>query len=163
MGFISKAASKIAAGGGGGTGGYLTAGKLGDGESYRIAITSPEPIEYFPLGRKRRRQKPSVSLQNQQDEIKEELGDFVQRMNYDGTDVESQSLLWLSSATTTLQDQSLRDHSKTLIKARQAVERRGLQRSPRVGSQVRSHWSQDGHRIQHSAGAPQVRRPRSHR
>ena len=33
MGFISATASKIASGGGGGNGGYMTASKLGDGES----------------------------------------------------------------------------------------------------------------------------------
>jgi hypothetical protein len=91
MGFISTKASKIAAGGGGGTGGYLTASKLGDGESMRVAILSEEPLEYFTVwgenesGTKkpfRFTSEPSPS------EIEEELGEFKQRMNYEGTELE---------------------------------------------------------------------------
>ena len=91
MGFISTKASKIAAGGGGGNGGYMTASKLGDGESYRIAILSEEPLEYFTVwgetddGQKkpfRFADEPSAS------DITKELGDYKQRMNYEGTELE---------------------------------------------------------------------------
>ena len=49
MGFISATAAKVASGGGTGTGGYLTASKLGDGEHYRIAIVSESPLEYWTV------------------------------------------------------------------------------------------------------------------
>ncbi len=50
MGFISAKASGIASGGGSGTGGYLTASKLGDGDSYRIAILSQNLWNIGPSG-----------------------------------------------------------------------------------------------------------------
>lgn len=90
MAFISKAAQS-AAKGGGGKGGYMTAGKLGDGESYRIAILSPEALDYFTVwgedaeGNK----KPfRFSAEPTAKEIEEELGEFKQRMNYEGTGLE---------------------------------------------------------------------------
>jgi hypothetical protein len=92
MAFISATASKVASGGGTGTGGYLTAGKLGDGESYRIAIVSESPLEYWtvwgesPEGQKkpfRFAAEPSAS------DIESELGEFKQRMNYEGTQLEA--------------------------------------------------------------------------
>ena len=91
MGFISKAASKIAAGGGSSNGGYLTAGKLGDGESHRISIVSEEPLEYFTVwGESAEGQKKPFRFHEEPtaQDITDELGDFVQRMNYEGTEVE---------------------------------------------------------------------------
>ena len=49
MAFISTRAAQIASGGGNSTGGYMTASKLGDGESYRVAIVSENPLEYFTV------------------------------------------------------------------------------------------------------------------
>ena len=92
MGFISTKASKIAAGGGGNTGGYLTASKLGDGESYRVAIVSETPLEYWTVwGESAEGQKKPFrfTAEPTQAEIKEELGDFEQRMNYEGTALEA--------------------------------------------------------------------------
>ena len=48
MGFISSQASKQASGGGG-QGLYLSVSKLGDGDSYKVAIVSPEPLEFFEV------------------------------------------------------------------------------------------------------------------
>ena len=90
MGFLSTKASKVVNSSGGG-GGYLTASKLGDGESFRFAILSEEPLEYHtvwgenPEGQKkpfRFLSEPSPS------DIQAELGDFEQRMNYEGTALE---------------------------------------------------------------------------
>ena len=91
MGFISTKASKIASGGGGGNGGYLTASKLGDGESYRVAILSEEPLEYFTVwGESDEGQKKPFRFVSEPSptEIGEELGEFKQRMNYEGTELE---------------------------------------------------------------------------
>jgi hypothetical protein len=91
MGFISTKASKIAAGGGGGTGGYMTASKLGDGESYRVAILSDEPLEYFTVwGESDEGQKKPFRFVSEPSpsDIEEELGEFKQRMNYEGTELE---------------------------------------------------------------------------
>ena len=91
MGLISKKASRIAAGGGGGKGGYLTASKLGDGESYRVAILSDESLEYFTVwGENAEGQKKPFRFTDEPapSEIKEELGDWTQRMNYEGTELE---------------------------------------------------------------------------
>ncbi len=91
MAFISTRAKAIATGGGGGTGGYLTASKLGDGESVRIAILSEEALEYWTVwgesdeGQKkpfRFAEEPSAA------DIEAELGEFKQRMNYEGTALE---------------------------------------------------------------------------
>ena len=90
MPFLSATASKKVNSSGGG-GGYLTASKLGDGESFRFAILSEEPLEYHtvwgenPEGQKkpfRFLSEPSPS------DIQAELGDFEQRMNYEGTALE---------------------------------------------------------------------------
>ena len=83
MGFISAKASNIASGGGGGTGGYLTASKLGDGDSYRIAILSPEPLEYWTVWGESGDQKKPFRFADEPhaQEILQELGDFKQRMN----------------------------------------------------------------------------------
>ena len=90
MGFISAKASNIVGGGGGGTGGYLSASKLGDGESCRIAILSPEPLEYWTVwGENGDQKKPfRVADEPNEQEILQELGDFKQRMNYEGTELE---------------------------------------------------------------------------
>lgn len=90
MGFLSTKASKAVNTTGSG-GGYLTASKLGDGESMRFAIVSEEPLEYHtvwgenPEGQKkpfRFLSEPSPS------DIQADLGDFEQRMNYEGTALE---------------------------------------------------------------------------
>ena len=91
MGYISAKASKLASGGGGGTGGYLTASKLGDGESYRVAILSEEPLEYFTVwGESEEGQKKPFrfTAEPSPSEIEEELGEFKQRMNYEQTELE---------------------------------------------------------------------------
>lgn len=92
MAFISKKASALVSGGSSNTGGYLSASKLGDGDSMRIAIVSPEPLEFFTVwgeneegGQKRPFRfvsEPSPS------DIIAELGEFKQRMNYEGTELE---------------------------------------------------------------------------
>ena len=92
MAFISKKASALVSGGSSNTGGYLSASKLGDGDSMRIAIVSPEPLEFFTVwgeteesGQKkpfRFVSEPSPS------DIIAELGEFKQRMNYEGTELE---------------------------------------------------------------------------
>jgi len=90
MGFISTKASKIAAGNGGGTGGYMTASKLGDGESYHIAILSEEPLEYFTVwGETDDGQRKPFRFPDEPtaDDITKELGDYKQRMNYEGTEL----------------------------------------------------------------------------
>ena len=91
MGFISAKASKLASGGGGGTGGYMTASKLGDGESYRVAILSEEPLEYFTVwGESDEGQKKPFrfTAEPSPSEIETELGEFKQRMNYERTELE---------------------------------------------------------------------------
>ncbi len=92
MAFISATASKVANGGGTGTGGYLTASKLGDGESYRIAIVSDAPLEYWTVwGENDEGQKKPFrfSAEPSAEDITAELGDFKQRMNYEGTALEA--------------------------------------------------------------------------
>ena len=91
MGFISARAAKVAAGGNTNTGGYMTASKLGDGESYRVAIVSENPLEYFTVwGETEEGQKKPFRFTDEPSEadIKAELGDFKQRMNYEGTALE---------------------------------------------------------------------------
>ena len=90
MGFLSTSAAKSISGGGN-TGGYLSASKLSDGESMRFSIVSEEPLEFFCVwgenaeGTKkpfRFVSEPSPSDNNT------ELGEFTQRMNYEGTELE---------------------------------------------------------------------------
>ena len=91
MPFISATAAKIATGGGGNSGGYLTASKLGDGESFRIAILSEEPLEYWTVwGETEEGQKKPFRFTGQPspEDIESELGAFKQRMNYEGTELE---------------------------------------------------------------------------
>ena len=92
MGFISATASKVAQGGGTGTGGYMTASKLGDGESYRIAIVSESPLEYWTVwGETDEGQKKPFrfTAEPSADDILAELGEYKQRMNYEGTQLEA--------------------------------------------------------------------------
>ena len=92
MGFISANAAKQASGGGGGNGGYLTASKLGDGDSYRIAIVSEAPLEYWTVWGESEDgiKKPfRFSAEPSAADIEAELGDFKQRMNYEGTQLEA--------------------------------------------------------------------------
>ena len=91
MAFLSAKASKTASGGGG-TGGYLSVSKLGDGEFYKVAIVSQSPLEFWEVwgeddaGTK----KPFRFVEEPSSEdIKAELGDFRQRMNYDQTALEA--------------------------------------------------------------------------
>ena len=79
-------------GGGTGTGGYLTASKLGDGEHHRIAIVSESPLEYWTVwGESEEGQKKPFrfAAEPSQSDIEAELGDFKQRMNYEGTQLEA--------------------------------------------------------------------------
>jgi len=90
MGFLSATAAKSISGGGN-TGGYLTASKLSDGESMRFAITSNEPLEYFTVwGENAEGQKKPFRFVSEPSpsDIQAELGDFEQRMNYEGTELE---------------------------------------------------------------------------
>ena len=92
MAFISANAAKQASGGGGGNGGYLTAGKLGDGEHFRIAIVSESPLEYWTVWGESEDgvKKPfRFSAEPSASDIEAELGDFKQRMNYEGTALEA--------------------------------------------------------------------------
>ena len=92
MAFISANAAKQASGGGGGNGGYLTAGKLGDGEHYRIAIVSETPLEYWTVWGESEDgvKKPfRFNAEPSPADIEAELGDFKQRMNYEGTQLEA--------------------------------------------------------------------------
>ena len=92
MAFISANAAKQAQGGGGSTGGYLTASKLGDGEHHRIAIVSESPLEYWTVwGESEEGQKKPFrfSAEPSPADIEAELGDFKQRMNYEGTALEA--------------------------------------------------------------------------
>ncbi len=92
MGFISATASKVASGGGTGTGGYLTASKLGDGESFRVAITSESPLETWVVwGESEESQKKPFrfTAEPSQSDIEAELGDWKQRLNYEGSALEA--------------------------------------------------------------------------
>ena len=90
MGFLSATASKAVNSTGSG-GGYLTASKLGDGESIRFAIVSEEPLEYHTVwGENGEGQKKPFrfAAEPTPSDIQVELGDFEQRMNYEGTALE---------------------------------------------------------------------------
>ena len=118
MGFISATAAKVASGGGTGTGGYLTASKLGDGEHYRIAIVSESPLEYWTVwGESEEGQKKPFrfAAEPSQSDIESELGDFKQRMNYEGTALEApevRPVVLLLSTTTTARSKFLRSLRK---------------------------------------------------
>lgn len=89
MPFISATASTLV-NKGGGNGGYLSATKLGDGESMRLAILSREPLESWTVwGENGDQKKPFRFISEPtQEEIAQELGEFKQRNNYEGTDIE---------------------------------------------------------------------------
>ena len=89
MGFLSATAAQ-AVNGGSNSGGYLTASKLGDGESMRFAITSEEPLEYHTVwGELDGQKKPfRFVAEPSPSDIQAELGAFEQRMNYEGTALE---------------------------------------------------------------------------
>ena len=90
MGFLSATAAK-AVNGGSNSGGYLTASKLGDGESMRFAIVSEEPLEYHTVwGENSEGQKKPFRFASEPSpsDIQAELGDFEQRMNFEGTALE---------------------------------------------------------------------------
>ena len=64
----------------------ITASKLGDGESYRIAIVSESPLEYWTVwGESAEGQKKPFRFAAEPSaaDIKAELGEFVQRQNYE--------------------------------------------------------------------------------
>jgi hypothetical protein len=90
MGFLSQSAAKSISGGGN-TGGYLSASKLSDGESMRFSIVSQEPLEFFCVwgedSEKNKKPFRFVSEPSPSD-IRAELGEFTQRMNYEGTELE---------------------------------------------------------------------------
>ena len=91
MAFISSRASKIASGGNSNTGGYMTASKLGDGESYRVAIVSETPLEYWTCwGETDDGQKKPFRFTDEpsEEDITAELGEYKQRQNYEGTALE---------------------------------------------------------------------------
>ena len=91
MAFISSRASKIASGGNSNTGGYMTASKLGDGESYRVAIVSETPLEYWTTWAENESgdKKPfRFTDEPNEADIAAELGDWKQRLNYEGTALE---------------------------------------------------------------------------
>ena len=69
----------------------MTVSKLGDGDSYRIAILSEEPLEYWTCwGESDEGQKKPFrfTAQPTQEEIAAEMGDFKQRLNYEQTELE---------------------------------------------------------------------------
>ena len=155
MGFISATASKVASGGGTGTGGYLTASKLGDGEHHRIAIVSESPLEYWTVwGESEEGQKKPFrfAAEPSQSDIESELGDFKQRMNYEGTALEAPKF-GLSFFCFDYADSKIKVFEITQKDpdqgTGQALAGRGLCRHPRLGSQSESHWSQDEHGVQH--------------
>ena len=90
MPFLSASASKKVNSSGSG-GGYLTASKLGDGESTRIAILSEEPLEFFcQWGEDSESNKKPFRFVSEPtpSDIEAEMGDFKPRLNYEGTAVE---------------------------------------------------------------------------
>jgi len=86
---ISDTARKAAEGGGKG-GGFLGVSKLGDGESYRVAIVSDDPFESWTVwGESGDKKKPfRFTSEPSAADIEAELGDYTQRMSYDGDKLE---------------------------------------------------------------------------
>ncbi len=90
MGFLSATAAKVVSGNTS-TGGYLSASKLGDGDSMRFAILSEEPLEYFTVwGENNEMQKRPFrfTAEPTPSDIKAELGEYNQKMNFEGTALE---------------------------------------------------------------------------
>ena len=93
MAFISATAAKVASGGGGANRElFLAASQLGDGEHFRIAIVSESPLEYWTVwGETDEGQKKPFRFTGEPSatDIETELGEFKQRMNYEGTALEA--------------------------------------------------------------------------
>ena len=69
----------------------MTASKLGDGESYRVAIVSETPLEYWTCwGETDDGQKKPFRFTDEpsEEDITAELGEYKQRQNYEGTALE---------------------------------------------------------------------------
>ena len=97
----SQQASKQAAGGGGR--GYLTVSKLGDGDSYEVAIVSDSPLEFWEVwgeGDDGTKKPFRFTGEPSPADIEAELGDFKQRMNY-GAPLSTPKFVIISSFTTT--------------------------------------------------------------
>ena len=92
MGLFSSNVSKQGNSGGGNQGGYLNVSKLGDGESLKVAILSEEALEMWECwGENAEGQKKPFRFSDEpsQDDIDATLGDYKQRMNYEGTKLEA--------------------------------------------------------------------------
>ena len=85
---ISDSGRKAAEGGKGG--GFLSVSKLGDGEEYRLAIVSEEPLESWTVwGELDEKKKPfRFTSEPDAEDILAELGDYQQRMTYEGDKLE---------------------------------------------------------------------------
>ena len=85
---LSDSARKAAEGGKGG--GYLSVSKLGDGEEFRVAIVSEEPLESWTVwGELEDKKKPfRFTAEPNAEDILTELGDYQQRMTYEGDKLE---------------------------------------------------------------------------
>jgi len=93
MPFISATAAKIATGSGSSNaGGYLNTSKLGDGEQFKVSILSEEPLETWCVWGETEdgnQKKPfRFAAEPSADDITAELGEYRQRMNYEGTELE---------------------------------------------------------------------------
>ena len=91
MAFISAKASAVVSGGSSNSGGYLSASKLGDGDSMRIAIVSPEPLEFWvSWGETEEGTKKPFRFVSEPSpsDLESEMGEFKPRLNFEGTDVE---------------------------------------------------------------------------
>lgn len=90
--FLSATASQaVSSGGSSNSGGYLSASKLGDGESFRFAIVSESPLEFWVVWGETDEgvRKPFRFIQEPApSEIEAELGEFKQRMNFENTALE---------------------------------------------------------------------------
>ena len=92
MGLFSSNVSKQGNSSGGNQGGYINVSKLGDGESFKVAILSEEAEEFFEVwGETEDGQKKPFrfSAEPSQADIDATLGDYRQRMNYEGTKLEA--------------------------------------------------------------------------
>ena len=91
MAFISAKASAVVSGGSSNSGGYLSASKLGDGDSMRIAIVSPEPLEFWvSWGETEEGTKKPFRFVSEPSpsDLEAEMGEFKPRLNFEGTEVE---------------------------------------------------------------------------
>ena len=90
MAFKVSDAGLKAAEGGNKAGGFLGVNKLGDGDELRVAIVSEEPFESWTCwGENGDKKKPfRFTAEPSADDILTELGDYTQRMNYEGTKLE---------------------------------------------------------------------------